>query len=129
MRKILFTIVLLFLIVAIVLPNFSYAFKREGLSDLKDTEIDLSKAKDYPNADPGLEPSATKGVFEKIGGIFLYGAIAVAVVWGAILGAKFITGTVDEKATIKDNLVPYFIGVIVAFGAYGIWTAIINILS
>ena len=116
------------LLIMMAVPNFSLAISRKGLStptggiktDVGDFGTDSNSK---------IDNSATSEVFKLISGVLLYGAIAVAVIWGAILGINFITGTVETKATIKDNLVPYFVGLIVSFGAYGIWTAVINILQ
>ena len=38
-----------------------------------------------------------------------------------ILGIKFMIGSAEEKAQIKDALIPFVIGCIVIFGAFGIW--------
>ena len=36
-------------------------------------------------------------------------------------------GSVEEKAKIKDSMVPFIIGCLVAFGAFGIWELAIQI--
>ena len=36
-------------------------------------------------------------------------------------------GSVDEKAQVKDAIVPFVIGCMVVFGAFGIWRIFINI--
>jgi len=66
----------------------------------------------------------TDQLSEEVGGvyniIFAIG-IALSVLVGAILGIKFITGSVEEQAKVKEMLIPYIIGCIVVFGAFGIW--------
>lgn len=47
--------------------------------------------------------------------------MSVAIIISAILGIKFMIGSVEEKAQIKEALVPFVIGCIVIFGAFGIW--------
>ena len=49
--------------------------------------------------------------------ILLFAGMAAAV----ILGIKFMIGSAEEKAQIKDALIPFVIGCIVIFGAFGIW--------
>ena len=39
----------------------------------------------------------------------------------------FMLGSMEEKAQIKEALIPFVIGCIVAFGAFGIWKIFITI--
>lgn len=55
--------------------------------------------------------------------------IIIAVIVGAILGIKFMMGSVGEKADIKKLLVPYVVGCIIVFGAFGIWKLVVTILA
>ena len=36
-------------------------------------------------------------------------------------------GSAEEKAQIKDALIPFIIGCIIVFGAFGIWKIFVNI--
>ncbi len=128
MKKLWFISILVLVIMVSIVPNYSYALTRKGLKDPSKQDVNLDPAKDWASVSGAIDPAKTQDVFQTISGVLLYGAIAVAVIWGALLGAKFVVGTVETKATVKDNLVPYFIGLVVAFGAYGIWSAVINIL-
>lgn len=47
--------------------------------------------------------------------------IVLAIVVGMALGIKFIIGSIDEQAKIKEALVPYIISCIIIFGAFTIW--------
>lgn len=53
--------------------------------------------------------------------ILLLAGMSIAVIIIGILGIKFMIGSVEEKAQIKDAIVPFVIGCIVIFGAFGIW--------
>ena len=55
--------------------------------------------------------------------------IIVAVIWGAVLGIKFILGSIDEKAKIKESILIYILGCVIIFGSFGIWRLVINIMS
>ena len=59
--------------------------------------------------------------------ILLVIGICVAVIITSILGIKFMIGSVEEKAQIKDQLVPFVIGCIVVFGAFGIWKVVVSL--
>lgn len=54
--------------------------------------------------------------------------IIVAIIWGLIIAMQFITGAVEEKAKIKEALVPYIVGCIIIFGAFGIWKLALIVL-
>lgn len=55
--------------------------------------------------------------------------IVTAVLVGVYLGAKFIMASAEDKAKVKESLIPYFAGCIVIFGAFIIWRLAINLLS
>ena len=59
----------------------------------------------------------------------LIAGTAVAVIVGVILGIKYMTESVEEQAKIKETLIIYGIGCIVAFGAFGIWKVAITLLE
>lgn len=61
--------------------------------------------------------------------ILLAAGIASSVVVGMILGIKYMMGSVEEKADLKQLLVAYAVGCIVIFGAFGIWKLVVQILS
>ena len=50
----------------------------------------------------------------------------IAVVVGIDLGIKYMIAGADEKAEVKETLLPYIIGCVVTFGAFGIWRILIN---
>ena len=56
-------------------------------------------------------------------------AIVVAVIVGLVIGIQFMTGSVAQKAKVKETLIPYIAGCIVIFGAFGIWKLVVEILS
>ena len=59
---------------------------------------------------------------------FLIVGICAAVIVGAILGIQFITGSVEQKVKVKESLIPFIIGCVVIFGAFGIWRLVIVLL-
>ena len=46
-----------------------------------------------------------------------------------VIGIQFITSGVEGKAKVKEKLIPYGVGCVVAFGAFGIWRLVLNILQ
>lgn len=59
---------------------------------------------------------------------YLYG-IAVAIIIGLVLGIQFMAGSVEQKAKVKDSLIPYIVGCVVIFGAFGIWKIVLTVLE
>ena len=56
-------------------------------------------------------------------------AIGVTVITGAIMGLNFITQSIEEKAKVKESMVPWIIGIIVSFGAFTIWEVAVNLFQ
>lgn len=56
-------------------------------------------------------------------------AIIIAVIMGLVIGIKMMTGSVAEKAKVKETLIPYIAGCIVIFGAFAIWKLVIEIMK
>lgn len=61
--------------------------------------------------------------------ILLSIGIVVAVAVGAYLGLKFVTSSADDKAKVKESLIPYIAGCVVIFGAFIIWRLAIYLLG
>ena len=76
-----------------------------------------------------IDDSKIKDISNKIYNIGFAVGIVVVFVVGAILGIKFITTGVEEKAEVKEALIPYSISVVVFFGAFGVWKLAIVILD
>jgi len=118
-NRCLFKIYLVIIIIAILSSNAVYA------SDI------FERGRNFLNRGEGSTANfgeATIG-FQEIAG-FLQGiGILVIVVVGAIIGIKYMMGSVEEKAEHKKLLVPYLVGSVVIFGALTIWRMSINILS
>ena len=54
-------------------------------------------------------------------------AICVSVLVGAVLGIQFMLGSVEGKVKVQEALIPYIIGCFVVFGAFTIWSIVVNI--
>lgn len=61
--------------------------------------------------------------------ILLIIGIVAAVIVGLIIAMKFMIGSVEQKAEIKQTLIPYIVGCFIIFGAFGIWKVVLNILN
>ena len=45
------------------------------------------------------------------------------------MGLNFITQSIEEKAKVKESMVPWVIGIIVSFGAFTIWEVAVNLFQ
>lgn len=119
-------IVLIFLIINaifITIFNTSYASTVNEVMESGENFIDTGK-QDYKVNEEVLHETSN----------FLYNlllgiGIIVAVIVGSILGLKYMIGSVEEKAEMKEKLLAYIISCGVVFGAFGIWKIAVNILS
>lgn len=46
---------------------------------------------------------------------------AIAVIYSVVLGIKYMIGSMEEKAEIKESIIPFIIGCATLFGAFSIW--------
>lgn len=53
-------------------------------------------------------------------------AIIIAVIVAMVLGIQFMVAAADEKAKVKEALMPFVIGCIVVFGSFTIWKVFID---
>lgn len=79
------------------------------------------------NGSAQIDKGSLKNASSSIYNILLICGMIVAVLIGSIMGIKFMIGSVEEKAEIKAALVPFAIGCIVVFGAFGIWKIVVTI--
>lgn len=70
-----------------------------------------------------------KAIIDNVYNILFPLGVVVTVIIGAVLGIKFMMASVEDKAKIKESLVPYIIGCFVIYGAFGIWKLAITIFS
>ena len=104
--------------------------KQDYGSDTSLSDV-ISGGDSFINAGKGGSAQIDKGSLQNasssIYNILLICGMIVAVLIGAILGIKFMIGSVEEKAEIKAALVPFVIGCIVVFGAFGIWKIVVTV--
>ncbi len=75
---------------------------------------------------------AGNGLGGSISGIFtvLLGiGTVLTVVVGGILGIQFMMASAEDKAKIKESLIPYILGCIIIFGAIVIWRIVVEVLQ
>ena len=109
----------------ILFSNITYSF---GLSEVISSG-DKFIQDGVQDTSPTIEQNDLQGMSNLIYNTLLIIAIVIAVIGGMVIGIKFMTGSIEEKAKIKETLIPYVAGCIVIFGAFGIWKLVINIMN
>lgn len=121
MKSILTKIILLILVITMIgLPSTVY-----GIDDIisdGDSFIDASKGE--PSM---IDENALKKTSDYVYNVLFIIAVVIAVAIGMIIGIQFITGSIEQKAKVKETLVPYIIGVFVVFASFTIWKIVVNI--
>ena len=70
-----------------------------------------------------------KNVSDTIYNILLSTGVIIAVVIATILGIQYMTSAVEDKAEVKESMIPFIVGCIIVFGAFAIWKAIVTVLK
>lgn len=104
-----------------------------GSTSGADIDGAISDAKDFLNKADDEIATITTDNLQKFSNsfynIFLTIGTALAVIIGIVIGIKYMTGSIEAKADIKQMLVPYIVGCIVVFGSFGIWKMVLEIME
>ena len=73
-----------------------------------------------------IDTTQLKNTSDYIYNVLLAIGIMVAVIVAMILGIEFMVASADEKAKVKEALLPFIVGCIVVFGAFTIWKIVVN---
>jgi len=82
--------------------------------------------------DPSWKPSAATGMegLEKKGnhilGIVQAAGTVISVIALTLIGIKYVTGSVEDKAEYKKTMIPYIIGAVMLFAASNLVQVIYN---
>lgn len=109
-------IILIFIILIFMIANVNYA-----AIDFNPSNWEPNSTTEVTGADRLLDfGNIIIGILRTVGTI-----ISVAVL--AILGIKYMLGSVEEKATYKETMRPYLIGAVLVFGITNILAIIIDV--
>ena len=60
--------------------------------------------------------------------IMIIGTV-LAVIIAMVLGIQFMLGSTEQKAEVKEKLIPFIVGCVILFGSAGIWKLAMNLLK
>lgn len=128
MKKMLFKVCLITLLILCNLSVYSTTCMADGsLDDVMNNGNSFLNA--GSESSTMIDQNDLKSLSNFISGVLLTIAIGVTVITGAIMGLNFITQSIEEKAKVKESMVPWVIGIIVSFGAFTIWEAAVNLFQ
>ena len=124
MYKILLKVFILLILSTLIIntiPNISYCDddwvgQADGFLDKADGSIGINKEK-------------IKEASDDVYNILTSVGMIISVVVGIALGIVYMMTSAIDKAKVKETLIPYLIGSLIIFGAFGIWKIVINTLG
>lgn len=123
-KKLLINIMVIFIILFnLFIPN-AYAGPLQDIMNRAEGFVNNGE-----NGGNVIKNDALKEGSNTLYNVLLVIGIAVAFIWGIVLGIQFITGSLGEKADVKKNLIVYLVGCVIIFGAFGIWKLLLQLLE
>lgn len=120
-------IVILLLIVSLLFINTKYTYAK-SLSDTIEGADEFIQS-GVSDTNTTIEDEELIAMSDLLYNALLIIAIITAVIVGLVIGIQFMTGSVEQKAKVKETLIPYIAGCIVVFGAFTIWKLVVEILG
>jgi len=118
-------IVVLFLVFIALFTNITNA--SETISETFSDADDFLKKGESIDSKINQEQLRTTSNF--IYKLLLAIGIVVMFIVGTILGIQFMTASAEDKAKVKESLIPYIVGCAVILGAFTIWSAVIEVMQ
>ena len=115
------------LIIIVFMQNSVHAISIDSIIKGSDNFITLGEQE--ANRGGTIDGNKLQTTSKTIYNILLSVAIVAAVIVGAVLGIKFMISSAEARAEYKEAMVPFIIGCIVAFGAFGIWKIFMTLLG
>mgnify|MGYP005755253205 CR=1 FL=1 len=122
------TLIILFVILLSILTFNTNFVQASSISDV------IGGAQEFINSgieddSPAIDEDNLVDMSNMVYNALLVIATIIAVIVGLVIAIQFMTGSVEQKAKVKETLIPYIAGCIVIFGAFGIWKIVVSILS
>lgn len=125
--KVIIKIILLMLIIQAIYTSKTEALSLDGIIDAGDNFINEGKTESQKNE--AINYEEFRLTTNNIGSILTTLGIVLAVIIGGILGIQIMWGSIEQQVKAKEMIMPYVVGCIVIFGAFGIWKLAVTIFS
>lgn len=120
---------IIFILIIVCMPSFSYAADDASMGQIVADSGNFVQDGLKNQSNAMIDNQVIKDITSPIYNILLAIGIGVALIFATILGIKFVTGSVEDKANVKDQLLPFGVGCIVVFGAFSIWKIVVTIVN
>lgn len=120
-------IVILLLIVSLLFINTKYTYAKSLSETIEGADEFIQSGVSDTNTT--IEDEELIAMSDLLYNALLIIAIITAVIVGLVIGIQFMAGSVEQKAKVKETLIPYIAGCIVVFGAFTIWKLVVEILG
>lgn len=90
---------------------------------------DASGFMDAADSTAAVDESKLKSASDDIYNVLTSIGMIISVIVGIALGITYMMASAVDKAKVKESLIPYLIGSVIIFGAFGIWKLVINTFS
>ena len=120
-------IAILLLIVSLLLINTKYVYAKSLSETIEGADEFIQSG--ISDTNTTIEDDDLIAMSDLLYNALLIIAIITAVIVGLVIGIQFMTGSVEQKAKVKETLIPYIAGCIVVFGAFTIWKIVVEILG
>ena len=114
------------LLVMMVIPKEIYA---GGMLDNVVSGGDSFIKTGENTADQKINVTESASFVKSIYSVLVYIFIVCALIWGLVLAILFITGSVEQKAKIKERMIPYVLSIVVVSAAFTIWKFVVSTLD
>lgn len=113
-------LMLMLIIISVMFSNYSYAVG----NIFSDADGFLSKGNSVSSTIDETQLIETSDFLYKL---LLAIGIVVMFIVGTIIGIQFMVASAEDKAKVKEALIPYIVGCVVIFGAFTIWRIAVNL--
>lgn len=123
--KVMIKIILLMLIIQTIYISKTEALSLDGIFKTGDNFINEGKTESQKNE--AINYEEFRLTTNNIGSVLTTLGIVLAVIIGGILGIQIMWGSIEQQVKAKEMIMPYVVGCIVIFGAFGIWKLAVTI--
>ena len=85
--------------------------------------------KGFKQANGKIKISSITSEFQDLGKILTFIGAGVMVAVVSYMGIKYLISPPDKQAVLKQQLIGVVVAGVVIFGAYGIWSAVVGVVS
>lgn len=131
-----FAIIYIVLMLFVVMNNKVYAYEdleneelKVAISSIDDTVKSARNFISDADTTGTVNESDVKEYVGYIYNILLACGLVIAVAVGVFLGIKFMMDSAEGQAEVKEMLIPYVVGCVIIFGAFGIWKIVMMVME